>query len=214
MAKPIAQYRAVLRAGGQYKGIDYVHIADRLDMPRALDRSRVILAEWRNGLGTRTETVMSEHIAKTSTQSIGSRHKRQPAPLTTFVLSARLRYQLLWDARLARRGVKSFVAGYGYVARRTDTRWSRSLARQVQIERQRAYVLAGQSEALDYAYKYLRRAVIDNSRKRPSALTTDKQRNAERSRQYRAAMRARLDAMRDKKFCANCGYAHRGPCDI
>ena len=88
MAKPIAQYRAVLRAGGQYKGIDYVHIADRLDMPRALDRSRVILAEWRNGLGTRTESVMSEHIAKTSTQSIGSRHKRQPAPLTTFGIAS------------------------------------------------------------------------------------------------------------------------------
>ena len=197
-AQALNQYRAVLRAGGSYRGVDYVQIADRLDMPRALDRSRVIMAEWRNGLGTRTESVMSEHIAKMSTQSIGSRHKRQPAPMTTFVLSARLRYQLLWDSRLAHRGVKSFVNGVGYVARRTDTRWSRSLARQVQIERKRAYVLAGQSEVMDIAYKQLRRVVIDNSRKRPSNLTTDKARNAERSRQYRAAMRAKLDAMRNK----------------
>ena len=193
--KPIAQYRQALRAGGQYKGVDYVHIADRLDMPRALDRSRVILTEWRNGLGTRTESVMTEHIAKTSAQSIGSRHKRQPAPLTTFVLSARLRYQLIWDGRLARKGVKSYVSGHGYAARRTDTRWSRSLARQVQIERQRAYVLLGQSEALDYARKYGRSALIDMARNRVGTRTRSQ--DADRKRAARAAMKARIDAIRD-----------------
>ena len=174
MARPIAKYRELLRAGGErplIAGLTYGQIAHSLDMPRSLDRPRGILDNMRKRLDNSASThyVMTAHIVKTSSQSLGAKHKRERKRNLTWKLSARTRYQLVWAKRI---------------------HWD--VEHLVDSERNAAWLALANDEVLTMAYAQLRRSArIVPVRKRLNIKRTKSQ-DAERKRNERAALKARI----------------------
>ena len=177
MARPIAKYRELLRAGGErplIAGLTYGQIAHSLDMPRSLDRPRGVLDDMRKRLDNSASThyVMTAHIVKTSSQSLGARHNRERKRELTWTLSAKTRYQLLWAKRV---------------------HWN--VEHLVEFERNAAWLAIAENEIYAYAYAQLRRSArIVPVRKRINVKRTKSQ-DAERKRNERAALKARVAAI-------------------
>lgn len=193
MTKPIAQYRAVLRAGGErplIAGLTYASIAHTLDAPRSSTRPRGVLGTWRANIeaSTPTASVMTAHIVEPSYVKLGWRHKPTQRNPLVFTLSRRTLSLVRWRA---------------IVAQAQARRWGRYGPRQtpyealvdgaVAGERERARIAAGELEVLDIALRGLRRLVKERARARTGDRT--KAQDAARKRAERAAMRQRVMSM-------------------
>lgn len=178
--KPIAQYRSVLRAGGEtplIHGITYAAIAHYLDAPRSSTRPRGVLDSWRARIDATTPTaaVMTMHIVTPGYVKLGWRHKSEPTRPFSWRLSRRTHYIVRWAERLGR-----------------------NTERYIAPERDRAWVRQGETEALDIALSALRRLGSNKRRKHVSATRT-RTADADRKRAERANMRARIEAIRGEQ---------------
>lgn len=181
MTKPIAQYRAALRQGGERPligGVTYAAVLHQLDAPRSYARPRGVLQRWRNDVDahTPTESVMVAHIVEPGYVKLGWRHKPEPKRPLQWRLSRRTIYMVRWAERV---------------------HWP--YAHLVAVERERARQRQAETEALDIALRLLKRAIGERKRLKGVVRTRTKSQDAARKRAERAAMRMRIVAIDEQR---------------